>query len=419
MALALHSRRRTLRSPRPSTRNSRASAAHRAHRVRELRLARRARGGGHRAHQQVRRGSAGQALLRRLREGRRRREPRARARQGALRRRPRQRPAARRGAGEHGRLLRVCSAGRHRPRHEPGDGRAPDARLARQLLRQVVQRRALRAGHGDRDASTTTSSSASPSEHRPQDDHRRGVGLSARHRLRALRGDRRRGRRGAHGRHGAHRRPRRHGCAPVARARTPTSSPRPSHKTLRGPRSGFILCKEEWATALDKAVFPGLQGGPLEHIIAAKAVAFRRRCSPSSRPTSTRSSSTRRRWARRWSSAGLRLVSGGTDNHLHARRPAPGRRSPARTPSACSRTSGFTVNKNAIPNDPESPFVTSGIRVGSAAMTTRGFSRGRGAHDRLPARRRDLQARRRRARSRRSERAVDALLDEHPLYPEL
>jgi glycine hydroxymethyltransferase len=148
-----------------------------------------------------------------------------------------------------------------------------------------------------------------------------------------------------------------------------------SHKTLRGPRSGFVLCKEEWATALDKAVFPGLQGGPLEHIIAAKAVAFREAQQPEFKTYIDQVVVNAKAMGAAMVECGLRLVSGGTDNHLMLvdLRPAG---ITGKDAEALLEEVGFTVNKNSIPNDPESPFVTSGIRVGSAAMTTRGFTEG-------------------------------------------
>ncbi|WP_323745462.1 serine hydroxymethyltransferase [Parvivirga hydrogeniphila] len=158
--------------------------------------------------------------------------------------------------------------------------------------------------------------------------------------------------------------------SPVPHADFVTST---SHKTLRGPRSGFVLCKAEHAAALDKAVFPGLQGGPLEHIIAAKAVAFYEAMQPEFAEYIDRVVANARAMGEAMVEAGLRLVSGGTDNHLML----VDLRSAGITGKDAQNlleTVGITVNKNAIPNDPESPFVTSGIRVGSPAMTTRGFS---------------------------------------------
>ncbi len=158
--------------------------------------------------------------------------------------------------------------------------------------------------------------------------------------------------------------------SPVPHADVVTST---SHKTLRGPRAGFILCREEHATAIDKAVFPGLQGGPLEHIIAAKAVAFKEAMQPEFSAYIDQVVVNAKALGEGMAEGGLRLVSGGTDNHLVLvdLRPASITGKDAET---LLEEVGFTVNKNSIPNDPESPFVTSGIRVGSAAMTTRGFS---------------------------------------------
>jgi len=190
-----------------------------------------------------------------------------------------------------------------------------------------------------------------------------------------------------------------------------------SHKTLRGPRSGFVLCKEEWATALDKAVFPGLQGGPLEHIIAAKAVAFKEAMQPEFKTYIDSVVINAQAMGAAMVERGLRLVSGGTDNHLMLvdLRPAS---ITGKEAEHLLEEVGFTVNKNAIPNDPESPFVTSGIRVGSAAMTTRGFTEAE-AHTvgRLLA---DTIFKRDDAAALADIRAeVAAMLDAHPLYPEL
>jgi glycine hydroxymethyltransferase len=145
-----------------------------------------------------------------------------------------------------------------------------------------------------------------------------------------------------------------------------------SHKTLRGPRSGFVLCKEQWAQALDKAVFPGLQGGPLEHIIAAKAAAFAEAATPEFAAYIDQVVINARVMGEAMAAGGLRLISGGTDNHLLlVDLRAAG--ITGKAAEALLEDLGMTCNKNAIPNDPESPFVTSGIRVGSPAFTTRGF----------------------------------------------
>ncbi len=145
-----------------------------------------------------------------------------------------------------------------------------------------------------------------------------------------------------------------------------------THKTLRGPRGGLILCKEEFAKAIDKAVFPGLQGGPLEHIIAAKAVSFAEAMKPEFVEYQKNVVKNAAALAKAMEKAGFRVVSGGTDNHLMLidlrNFGVTGKEMQAR----CDEVH-ITVNKNAIPDDPESPFVTSGIRLGAPAVTTRGF----------------------------------------------
>jgi glycine hydroxymethyltransferase len=157
--------------------------------------------------------------------------------------------------------------------------------------------------------------------------------------------------------------------SPVPHADFVTST---SHKTLRGPRAGFILCKEEHAKAIDKAVFPGIQGGPLEHIIAAKAVAFGEALRPEFSTYIDQVVVNARVMGEAMVEAGLRLVSGGTDNHLMLVDLTPAGIT-GKDAEHMLEECGITVNKNAIPNDPQSPFVTSGIRVGSPAITTRGF----------------------------------------------
>jgi glycine hydroxymethyltransferase len=157
--------------------------------------------------------------------------------------------------------------------------------------------------------------------------------------------------------------------SPVPHADFVTST---SHKTLRGPRSGFVLCRGEHAPALDKAVFPGLQGGPLEHIIAAKAVAFGEAMKPEFTTYIDQVVVNARVMGEAMVASGLRLVSGGTDNHLMLVDLTPAGIT-GKDAEKMLESVGITVNKNAIPNDPQSPFVTSGIRVGSPAITTRGF----------------------------------------------
>lgn len=145
-----------------------------------------------------------------------------------------------------------------------------------------------------------------------------------------------------------------------------------THKTLRGPRGGLILCKEEYAKAIDKAIFPGTQGGPLMHIIAAKAVCFGEALKPEFKEYAKQVANNSKAFAAALLEEGFNLVSGGTDNHLCLVDLRPfgitGKEFEARLDSVY-----ITVNKNAIPNDPEKPFVTSGVRVGTPAATSRGF----------------------------------------------
>lgn len=145
-----------------------------------------------------------------------------------------------------------------------------------------------------------------------------------------------------------------------------------THKTLRGPRGGMILCKEEFAKKIDKSIFPGIQGGPLMHVIAAKAVAFGEALQDSFKEYAQNIISNANRLAEGLKKEGIDLVSGGTDNHLLL----VDLRSLGLTGKIAEKVLddiGITVNKNTIPFDPESPFVTSGIRIGTAAVTSRGF----------------------------------------------
>ncbi|HET7523302.1 MAG TPA: serine hydroxymethyltransferase [Acidimicrobiales bacterium] len=147
-----------------------------------------------------------------------------------------------------------------------------------------------------------------------------------------------------------------------------------THKTLRGPRGGAILCRPELATAIDKAVFPGLQGGPLEHVIAAKAVAFREAAQPEFRDYAAQIVRNARALAEGLASEGFRIVSGGTDNHLmlvDLRTFDPDLTGKVAQESL--DRAGITLNKNTIPDDPRSPFVTSGLRIGTPAVTTAGM----------------------------------------------
>jgi glycine hydroxymethyltransferase len=145
-----------------------------------------------------------------------------------------------------------------------------------------------------------------------------------------------------------------------------------THKTLRGPRAGAILCRAEYATAIDKAVFPGLQGGPLMHVIAAKAVAFHEAQQPDFRTYAADIVVNARALADALVAEGFRIVSGGTDNHLFLVDLRPFGVTGKVAQEALDRA-GVTCNKNAIPNDPEKPFVTSGLRLGTAAVTTAGM----------------------------------------------
>jgi len=157
--------------------------------------------------------------------------------------------------------------------------------------------------------------------------------------------------------------------SPVPYADVITST---THKTLRGPRGGLILMKPQFEKAINSAVFPGLQGGPLMHVIAAKAVAFKEALAPEFKDYQQQVLANARVMAETLARRGLRIVSGGTQSHMML----VDLRAKGITGKAAEAALGqahITVNKNAIPNDPEKPMVTSGIRVGTPAMTTRGF----------------------------------------------
>ncbi len=145
-----------------------------------------------------------------------------------------------------------------------------------------------------------------------------------------------------------------------------------THKTLRGPRGGMILCKEEYARAVDKAVFPGIQGGPLMHIIAAKAVAFGEALKPEFKDYAAKIIENSKRLAEGLIKHGFRLVSGGTDNHLILI-DLNNMDTTGKDAEHLLDEIGITCNKNTIPFEEKSPFVTSGIRIGTAAVTTRGM----------------------------------------------
>ena len=145
-----------------------------------------------------------------------------------------------------------------------------------------------------------------------------------------------------------------------------------THKTLRGPRGGMILCREEYAKAIDKAIFPGTQGGPLEHVIAAKAVSFREALTDEFKAYQHQIVLNAKALENAFREEGVRMVSGGTDNHLLLL-DFTGTEMTGKQMDALLEASNITVNKNTVPNETRSPFVTSGIRVGTPAATTRGL----------------------------------------------
>jgi glycine hydroxymethyltransferase len=157
--------------------------------------------------------------------------------------------------------------------------------------------------------------------------------------------------------------------SPVGHADVITST---THKTLRGPRGGLILMKPQFEKAINSAVFPGLQGGPLMHVIAAKAVAFKEALAPEFKTYQQQVLANARVMAATLARRGLRIVSGGTQSHLMLV-DLRAKGITGKVAEAALGQTHITVNKNAIPNDPEKPMVTSGIRVGTPAMTTRGF----------------------------------------------
>jgi glycine hydroxymethyltransferase len=159
--------------------------------------------------------------------------------------------------------------------------------------------------------------------------------------------------------------------SPVPHADVVTST---THKTLRGPRGGLILCKAEHAKAIDKSVFPGSQGGPLEHVIAAKAVCFKEALEPSFKDYARRVVDNARALAKALSSHGFQIVSGGTDNHLMlVDLRNRGATLTGKVAQLALDDAAITVNKNTVPKETQSPFVTSGIRIGTSAVTTRGM----------------------------------------------
>ena len=145
-----------------------------------------------------------------------------------------------------------------------------------------------------------------------------------------------------------------------------------THKTLRGPRGGMILCREKYAKAIDKAIFPGTQGGPLMHVIAAKAVCFKEAATDEFRDYQKQIVKNAQAMAQRFRERGIRLVSGGTDNHLMLV-DLSDREMTGKTLEKLLDRAHITVNKNTVPGEKRSPFITSGIRVGTPAVTTRGM----------------------------------------------
>lgn len=160
-----------------------------------------------------------------------------------------------------------------------------------------------------------------------------------------------------------------HHMSPVPYADFVTTT---THKTLRGPRGGAILCKEKYAKAVDKSVFPGMQGGPLEHVIAAKAVCFKEAMSEDFKAYMTQVLKNTKVLSEALTERGYRLVSGGTDNHL-VLVDLNNKDITGKDAEKLLDTIGITTNKNTIPFETRSPFVTSGLRMGCAAVTTRGF----------------------------------------------
>ena len=145
-----------------------------------------------------------------------------------------------------------------------------------------------------------------------------------------------------------------------------------THKTLRGPRGGIIMCKEEHALGIDKAVFPGIQGGPLEHIIAGKAIALKEALEPEFITYAEQVVKNSKALAKALMDEGLDIVGSGTENHLMTLDLRKFNKTGKDIANTLEKV-GITANKNTVPNDPQSPFVTSGVRLGSAAVTTRGF----------------------------------------------
>ena len=198
--------------------------------------------------------------------------------------------------------------------------------------------------------------------------------------------------------------------SPLPHADVVTST---THKTLRGPRAGMILCRATQAKAVDKSVFPGHQGGPLEHVIAAKAVAFGEALQPSFRAYAAQVVANARALADALMAREYAIVSGGTDTHLMLV-DLRSRALTGKVAEALLGEAGITVNKNTIPDDPESPFVTSGVRLGTPALTTRGM--GTEDMERIAGFIDEVLTRQDEATIARVRREVEALAGEYPLY---
>jgi len=198
--------------------------------------------------------------------------------------------------------------------------------------------------------------------------------------------------------------------SPVPHAHIVTST---THKTLRGPRGGFILCGAELAKAVDKSVFPGTQGGPLMHVIAAKAVAFGEAATEEFKRYCRRTIANAQRLAEALIERGFAIVSGGTDTHVMLVDLRP-KGLTGKVAEDLLVRAGLTVNKNTVPDDPQSPFVTSGIRLGTPAVTTRGM--GRDEMDRIAELFDQVLARRDEATIERVRGEVEDLAAGFPLY---
>ncbi|OMD31288.1 serine hydroxymethyltransferase [Paenibacillus odorifer] len=202
--------------------------------------------------------------------------------------------------------------------------------------------------------------------------------------------------------------------SPVPHAHFVTTT---THKTLRGPRGGMIMCRQPWAAAIDKAVFPGSQGGPLMHVIASKAVAFGEALQPSFKTYAQNVVKNANVLAETLISEGVNIVSGGTENHLMLL-DTRNLNITGKDAEKVLDSIGITVNKNAIPFDPTSPFVTSGIRIGTPAVTSRGMDeQAMVTIGRIIAN--VLKNPKDEANLAESARQVAELTDQYPLYPEL